>query len=491
MNISYRMREIIKILVENKDRYITLKYISKKLNVSEKTIYRDLKIFEFNEYFYIEKIKSKGIRIINKNNINDIELNNIFIEKYSVDYRRLDIYYNLLITSPKNTNLLELSNKYYVGQTSIINDLKYIEENLMYKGLILIKDKYGTRIEGNENIIRKAILIVLLKFKTENKIYLNNESRLDIGTYTELSNKFSEKNVNKIEKYICDLEEKLEYKFGDVYYINICTHILILIQRIKNNNLKIHLEQLSINDKKLFELAKELVKKIDDEFLISVPDNEVFNIYTYLCSSGKVNIDHIDENFEEIFKEENFISFITKLKHKLNLDISLNTHIYFNFLLHIKSLINRLKFDIDINNPLLYHIKENFKSLYFNIKEVVESLDKENIFSKLNDSEISYIVTYYQLYFESIEKNKNVLIICSSGMGTSQLLKVRIEKRFKNLHIVGVISKNELKKIDISNIDFIISTIHINKLKIPILYVSALLNEDDIKMISEQIGEKI
>lgn len=421
--------------------------------------------------------------------MSDVEFNNIFVDKYSINQRRLNIYYNLLITSPKNTNLLELSNKYYVGQTSIINDLKYIEENFMYKGLILVKDKYGTRIEGNEKIIRKAISTIILKFKTENKIHLNNESRLDIGTYTELVNKFSERDVNKIEKYICDLENKLEYKFGDVYYINICTHILILLQRIKNNNFRFNLEKKDISDKKLYKLAKELVEKINYDFCIKIPENEIFNIYTYLCSSGKANFYYLDENFEELLNDDNFIEFITLLNNNLNLDISLNKHIYFNFLIHIKSLINRLKFDIDINNPLLNYVKEKFNTLFLDIKYIVLNLNKKNIFSKLNDSEISYIVTYYQIYIESTERNKNILIICSSGMGTSQLLKVRIEKRFKNINIVDVISKDELLKKDISNIDFIISTVYIKKLNIPVLYVSALLNDEDVNTITKYIGE--
>lgn len=51
MNI--RINEIIRILIENKDKFITLKYISSILNVSEKTISRDLKLLENSEYFFV------------------------------------------------------------------------------------------------------------------------------------------------------------------------------------------------------------------------------------------------------------------------------------------------------------------------------------------------------------------------------------------------------------------------------------------------------
>lgn len=494
MNVlNERQKMIIKIIVDSNNEYIPVNKIATLLNISEKTVYRELeRIEELNE-FKIEKVKGKGIKIteINKNLKSFYEIGNIIIEKFSVKQRRYDIYYNLLIDSPRNTTLNLLSEKYFVGQASIVNDIKYIQENLLFKELILKKDKNGTRIEGTENNIRKAISYLIEKYKIENEVKTETSSRIDSITYNELVLKFGEINLQKVEMIIKQAEEKLFYRLGDVYYVNLCIHILIMLKRCESFERKYDVPKIEIKDKYLYSIAINIVEFLKREFCINIQENEVYNIYQYLCSSG---IAKLDKNFNKKIKfdgEEYFIEFLEKIKEKLNIDIEEMENLYLMFRIHIKALLNRIRFNIEISNSLLEEIKGNFGCLYMEIKKILKTLSKENILNKISDDEIGYIVMYYQVVLENKKEERKVLIVCSSGIGISQLLKNRIENKIKSIIVVDTLPNIEIEKKELNGIDLIISTVKLNEEKInkPVVYVTALLTDEDIKKINQRLYE--
>ena len=49
------------------------------------------------------------------------------------------------------------------------------------------------------------------------------------------------------------------------------------------------------------------------------------------------------------------------------------------------------------------------------------------------------------------------IIVCSSGVGTAELLKTRITKKFQNIAIKGVYPAYILDSLELSDIDLIIS----------------------------------
>ncbi len=75
--------------------------------------------------------------------------------------RRNNILKNLLLHSGTATSVQKLSDSYYVGKASIVNDLKYVEEWIAPYHLSLVKNKKGTQIAGREKDIREAITAVI------------------------------------------------------------------------------------------------------------------------------------------------------------------------------------------------------------------------------------------------------------------------------------------------------------------------------------------
>ena len=105
----------------------------------------------------------------------------------------------------------------------------------------------------------------------------------------------------------------------------------------------------------------------------------------------------------------------------------------------------------------------------------------------------------FEKYYLEITTNKRVLLVCLTGIGTSELLKVRIQQKVPNLNIIGTMSNRQARKSQdyiAGNTDLILTTIDtpIEEIgNIPIMIISSLLSENDvqkIKYILEKGGEK-
>ena len=89
------------------------------------------------------------------------------------------------------------------------------------------------------------------------------------------------------------------------------------------------------------------------------------------------------------------------------------------------------------------------------------------------------------------KKTKRVVLCCSTGIGTSHLLKKRIQNTFPDIEIIDAISLNRLKKMDLSEVDFVISTIKMNeKISCPVVNVSVLLDQRDVEKIQSVMKER-
>ena len=94
------------------------------------------------------------------------------------------------------------------------------------------------------------------------------------------------------------------------------------------------------------------------------------------------------------------------------------------------------------------------------------------------------------MYTESILNltsiKTKVILVCNSGFGTSLFLKKRIEDKLENIEVADVVSAKDLKGYDLSNINFIVSTVKLENIK-NVIYVNVMLNEEDIQNINRKV----
>ena len=161
---------------------------------------------------------------------------------------------------------------------------------------------------------------------------------------------------------------------------------------------------------------------------------------------------------------------------------------------HIKPLLNRLKNNIRIENSLLSDIKTEYSEVYGASMQVMKDVFEVFGFDSISDSEIGFLVLYFVKYLEQHPKKIRVLIMCSSGVGTSELLKVKVQKRFSQLKIVDVVSWKQYKlskeEFD-QQIDFIITSV-VPKLEVktkPVVLVNVMFTDSDYERVLKIVKE--
>ena len=79
--------------------------------------------------------------------------------------------------------------------------------------------------------------------------------------------------------------------------------------------------------------------------------------------------------------------------------------------------------------------------------------------------------------------------MCATGIGTSELLKIKVKKAFPNIEVLGVTASNN-SHYDYRNVDLLISTVRVsNKIAVPSVVVSALFTKKDQTIVQNKIDE--
>lgn len=506
--MNARQKKLLKILINEED-YISVDQLMDQLAVSKRTVHNDLcKVEDFLSDYHIElKRKSKhGVKIEASVSKKESLLYYLDIHKEETDIlstkiRRMKIYSRLL-SNNEGTSLNKLADEFMVSKTSIVSDLDIIEKQVQKFNLSLIKDRKGTRIEGNEIDIRHALSqlasdFVQLEFE-EDQIE-PKVSRLDLSTYYRLKNLFNIDAIEKIEKIISEAEQRLGYVINDLSYVNLITHLLILIKRVDNDTLYTketanQIYQAEVIDKTMA-IANYIAVAIAKEFDIELPEGEVQYIHQYLVCSGiqsdfmHLNIENhlLDIKEEHIEIVNQLIEFVSvaihcPLQEDKELKISLMTHIV--------PLLQRIKYHVKLDNPLINEIKVQYSAMYSIITLAVEMIDNQTLHN-LSQDEIGFLTIHFQAAVERSMQQKNVIIVCPEGIGFSRLIAHRIERFISSIVIKDIVSLNQLQQIDLKDIDFVISTVPIKECAKPVVLVSSFLSEMDIRGINNFLVDHV
>ena len=200
----------------NENQYIPVKEYAKLMNISEKSIRRDLdELTELLDQFDGQIIKKSGIGILldipleNKSKfisyINQLyELDGCQCMGAGLNVRKQDLKLNLLLNAPNVFSTSILAEEYYISKSSIHMDLNSLESELQQYQLSIIKNTGGSYIQGNEIQIRRALLNELYLFLQDYQFEDILLKKMDVSknVYAELLKVFDEEHVGKIKDII-------------------------------------------------------------------------------------------------------------------------------------------------------------------------------------------------------------------------------------------------------------------------------------------------
>ncbi|MBM6800546.1 PRD domain-containing protein, partial [Coprobacillus cateniformis] len=218
-------------------------------------------------------------------------------------------------------------------------------------------------------------------------------------------------------------------------------------------------------------LAEELLKRICSQFQIVYESQDVDYINKQLMAL-KIKIKEVPVNPIYLSSIQELINQLSEiLKVNLNQDQKLLKSLLF----HFTPMIYRLRMNANIKNPLLHEIQTQYSILFSIIAHSVYKIESQYQVI-LTEDEIAFLTVYFQVALERNKGGKKILIVCLSGIGTSELIFHKIQKAIPAQDTLEITTYHALKKRDLRKVDLIISTIDLDIEDIPIIKVSALIS---------------
>lgn len=402
--------------------------------------------------------------------------------------RLIGITSDLLTHSPTPLSISFFSEKYFISRSSIVEDLNKIDKWLRGFSLVMLRDHTGTHIKGKDYDIRMALKEIIANSILCN--YQMTDSRIDRFSRVQLIKEFGKENVANCISLISFIENELSCAISEPYYTNLFSHFLVTIRRMEKGHHHTGNESIPVHTNKEWQVAMKAISWLEGKYTFSFPEIETGYIYQYLISSGK-NPTH--PGLPEIALQDKeavsyAISLTSALSQLLKYDLISDKVLLNSLIVHIKPMLNRLTYRIVIHNPLLDEIKKELTEVFNAVRNATMQINNYCKHDPPSEDEVAYLAVYIQAAIEEQKEHKKIILVCSSGVGTSQLLSSRITKAFPDWEIVAIVPGSRLKEtLSEKKCDLIISTIRIEEMMIPVAYVSALFSAKDITRVTETL----
>lgn len=437
--MNTRALSIIKILLNSVEPVSSLA-LSQEIGCSTKTIQNEIK--EVNkELKNCEIVSIRGIGYKIEGNLDDIDIKNSDLYDYDrVEYIIKKII-NISSTDKDTIKLEDLADSMYVSLSTVKNDLKEVKKILNeYNLKISSKHKQGICIEASEEDIIKFII------NYSNKV----DNSLNIKDF--LNNNIIE-NLFSIKKILLDTLNYENMILTDNEFKNIVNYISIYLSRNNTNQSDFIKEYI-----KKYKSKKEKPISEDEQLLIRKAIKEFCRDLNIATS---INLSH-DKIFEECL---------------------------FN---HICNLYKRADLGINQYEITAGEIKLKYP-FAFELGKIAKKTIEKNLNMEISEDEVENIALHIGGALERIDKRDEkkvykTIIVCTSGVGTSMLIKSKLENIFKGkLEIIKVIPSYLIDYVNVLDIDFVISTVEVNLENINVIKVSPMLTDKEIKLIEKYI----
>ena len=484
-----------KLIKELLNRNMSLKEISNFLNVSERTVRNDISkinnsLIKYNST--IKKLKDNSYSLTFLDEIGEKIFKNDFFSFDNFNFndpKDRILYIKLAYLYAENyIKLDDLADEMFISKSTIQNDLREVKNFLEnYELKLEFKANYGMKISGDEKSIRKAISDII--YRTSQAYNFE-----DIGEKLLF---YSQDKIGIIRSIIIDNVKKTDINLSDLSMNNLIVHLIIAMKRIDKNI------YLTLNTPKDFSefneylISKSIVYDLENKFNIKFPKEELDYITMYLIGTrlsfeGEI-LEKEDPN-DLTLLDKTCKKLINKVQTLLNCKLQNDTQLYYGLVNHLKPAIYRLKNNMSIRNPLLDSIKQNYPDIYEAC--VIGSEILNNSFNIiLNEDEIGFISIHFGAAIERHKLNApklRVLLVCTTGVGSSQLLKYKLKSKFnKRITIIGLSQYYNLDKFSDDDYDLIISTVNFdNTSRKPTIVINDILGESDFSKIEKFIDKK-
>lgn len=424
--LNQRQIEILLEFCNHTEEYLTGNYLADKFGVSLRTVQGDIKVIreELSEDA-CAKIVSKSSRG-SMIEVSDYEEFSTFVTSLYQEYMTVSLNYSvnrvskmmlLLLNRHRAVSLMDLEEEFYISRSTVLNDLKKVEELLNKFDLELMRGNNKVMIDGFEMNKRRCL--------SEQDLYL---------AYTQDEQKevlfFDERQIAKIQNVLTEVFVNHQYRIMDMDFNNTILFVNIMICRM-NDGFYIQSSEIDATEDlgTEYAVAKDVITEISRKFFVKATEEEIRYFSLYLKGQG----DNRDSDMISPQMHGFVENALEAIKDAFNVDFTDRTNLRITLALHCMSLLVRAKYDMQIKNDMLEYIRESFP-LGYDIATYFAHLFSIGLGGKkVSKDEIALLTIHFYsalLEMDHRENKKKILVISSLKNSMTILLRQTLLRWF-------------------------------------------------------------
>lgn len=462
--------DLIYLLCRHPNDFISTSVILNKLQISRRTFYYVVKavnqVLEENNLDSVINIKRLGYRLpettikalSSQMNNQDYKLTKINLPTSTIRPDDRIVILTFLMMSQFPFTLHQLTNLFHLSKTTILSDLKKVKSSLPTE-LTITTNRI---IIGNELIIRKYILEHINAL--HKVIQLNFKPTLNLSKWLTRFEQITGNKLSPAAKF--NLTSFLTW-----YSYRVTESKTLLNEFVSNQN-----NTLPVAWATQFTNELEINNQFEIQFLAQLTQTSQFNLVRpdkNLSQSLIPVVNQMIASWQRYYPNYKNLDW-----NKFRTDL----------ITHLIPTYYRIKYDIKYDNPIVNNIMTDYRHTFQLTAQIIAPFE-QFVHHSLSDDEIALISVYFGGLIrqnQPVLTQNSVLVVCLSGIGTSNLLYQQLHQNFPSVNFVGPYNTMESEFIDWTHIVGIISTLEINfNQKIPTMTVSALPSENDFQRISQ------
>ena len=427
----------------------------------------------------MRKKRGVGIKLINHITINDKDNKQ---EYEQINDRKIQILEMLLI---KNMTVTynDLANELFVISTSIKNDIDEIKTSLNANTRVkIISDLNGTKITGDENSIREAMIWFNQKvIEKKSLAHYNNMDQIK-KVFEEF---YQEELVNVAYDILFSFVMNNNSLLSEYYILNTLNVYIVQLHRLVNENLMdqsiMNLTEDDFGDLSDFTSgSSQLLKRASSRLTLEYTQNDIKFLAKYLILN---RFEHIPNETTNINFIEGLISY---LSDAFGVNFKKDSQLMKELKQHVPPMIYRLKLKVRVENPFTEQIKSEYRETFHTISMAISKFES-GLKVEFNDGEVALLAIYFQSAIERQKEHKRILVVCQYGIATSELLVNKLKNELSAAEQIESTSVGELEYYNLDDYELIVSSTNLIKGK-NVINVSPLLTNQDIEYIKRKLN---
>ncbi|WP_434432674.1 BglG family transcription antiterminator [Lactiplantibacillus paraplantarum] len=393
-----------------------------------------------------------------------------------------------LFAGEHDITISQLMNITGVARNTVISDLARIRKELNENQIDLVGTKEGHSLKGKELTIRNYFQVNFTdlmdgydwihKYQADNLLF---EGKDTVGLNTMLND------------WIHLVERQSERAFSDDAVRMIESYYAFVLKRILSgcfipqdsfpSNLD---DRRELRSKKEFGLASNLLAQVGVE--VASHDAESLYLESLLMSGQlhSVGSDERDNVKTKVYKAA--VEVVESFQQITGFSFYDRSQLTSELYVHLLSTYYRVKYHRQYRDGMVKAIEENYPDIYTYTELSIRPFEKLNN-HPLNENELSLIAIYFgsQMYQDE-SRIGSALLVCSTGLGTSRMLKAQLESAFKGVKFVGPITKRNYNSMVQISESIVLSTIPLDKKNKEVLVLNPIMNDQEINELTKQLA---